>query len=74
MPTPPKETIGGRKGHHVVAFEFAQKQFEYVTEMESFKETSDYDEMLELEKSQFDTELEQQNFAYETLRLRVEDY
>jgi hypothetical protein len=74
MPTPPKESIRGTKAHQITSFEFAQKQFSYIREMEVFAESEDFTELSETEKAFITNEIEQQNYAYETLRQRVEDY
>lgn len=74
MPTPPKETIGGKKGHHVIDHEFAQRQFEYIEKLEEFKNSKDFADCPEVEQQYISKEIEQQNYAYETLRQRVENY
>lgn len=74
MPTPPKESIRGTKRHQIVSFEFTQKQFDYIVEAESFIESEEFQELPEIERSYILSEVDQQNFAYETLRLRVDSY
>ena len=74
MPTPPKESIGGTKGHHLVAFEFAKTEFEYLVALERIKNDSAFSELSDPEKTRIENEVKQRNLVYENLRLRVEDY
>lgn len=75
LPTPPKESIGGTKPkHHSLALDFHLSQFVYISDLKAFAESRDFANLSEVEQERINIEYEQQCFAYETLRQRVEDY
>lgn len=74
MPTPPRESIGGNKGSHVLSFEFSRATYAYIVDMESFKESDDYNDLTEDEKMDFKAELTEVNAYYENLINRVKEY
>jgi len=74
MPTPPKESIGGTKGHQIIAFEFSNKEFEYLKSQEILIASEDFSDFENSEKESILNEFEIRSAAYETLRIRVEDY
>lgn len=74
MPTPPRESMGGTKSHQIVDFEFHKVQFEYLKELENFKNTSDFELLTENELINYEENLTNQTNSYELLRTIVEEY
>lgn len=64
MPTPPRESIGGTKGHQLATLEFAQIQYNYIVNREAFRETEDFLELTDWEKVKIEEEIELQNESY----------
>lgn len=74
MVTPPKESIGGTKGHQTKAFEFSKTSYDYLVELERFMDTEEFTELDLAEKDLILGELEEQTKAYEILWERVDQY
>lgn len=74
LPTPPKETIGGTKGHHKTAATFMDKQYRYLLDLKDFAESTEYSEEDQSERDMIESEYDLQYNAYEALRKRVENY
>jgi hypothetical protein len=74
MPTPPRESISGTKGHQVAAFEFSKTSYNYLVELERFMDTEEFTELDLAEKDLILGELEEQTKAYEILWERVDQY
>lgn len=74
MPTPPRESIGGTKPKQIADFNFHKAQFEYISDIETYTQSQDFSDLTEEEKTIINSNLRNQNIAYEELREIVDSY
>lgn len=74
MPTPPAESIGGKKMYQEDAFTFSKKTYDYIVQLEEFQKTEEHESLSQEEKDSIAEELKALNESYETLNERVSKY
>ena len=74
MPTPPKESIGGKSSYQNIAFDFVQKEYNYLLDLEAFRDSEEFTYLDEFEQAQILSEIDQRNRLYELLSARVDKY
>jgi len=74
MPTPPKETIGGRKLNENNSFEFHKLQYDYIVKLTEYSNSDDFLTLSMAEKVSISQEIDEQTIAYERLRERIDNY
>lgn len=72
--TPPKESMGGTKGHQIIAYEFNKMSYKYLVELDKFTSTEEFYELSQTERDLITSELKNQTKAYELLWARVDTY
>ena len=75
LPTPPKESIGGNKPRHqILDTIFADQQYNYLLTRYQLIESDDFTELDEAEQESITSGFDEQFTAYESLRLKIENY
>ena len=74
MPAPPRQSIGGTKGHQIEAFEFSKSSYNYLVDLEAFTKTEEFNELNQVERDLIANELKNQTKSYNILWERVNSY
>lgn len=74
MPTPPRESIGGTKGHQIAMWEFSHKIYNELESIEALKKDAEWDDISMVEQTQIDNYYYKLEDAYNDLLTIVDSY
>lgn len=74
MPTPPKESIGGTKGHQIAAWEMSKTIYDYLRDLTDFSTSVEFEDEPAGDQELIFSELTELEKAYEILNARVANY